>query len=198
MKTLTRLLFLFAGISLLISCSKSDDMLLNDDPLGSTLKSARNGSVAVSVPFKADYSVWDHSDYSDPSCGGSPVYFLTMEGDGHITHLGKTTTTMTFCCDVSTGQYYDTDIIFIAANGDELYAAVPEGQIVPNDEDNSSYYQTKFNDPMIFTGGTGRFEGASGEAMTNAYVHNGLDEWRTDFFSTGTLILVKGKRKGNH
>jgi hypothetical protein len=106
---------------------------------------------------------------------------------------------MTFCNDVTTGQYSDTDVIFIAANGDELYAAVPIGQIVPNDEANSSYYQNKFNDPMIFTGGTGRFENAEGEAMTNAYVHNdadgdGSDAWRTDFFSTGTLVLVKGKR----
>jgi hypothetical protein len=37
----------------------------------------------VSVPFKADLSVWDKSDYSDPSCGGFPVLFLTMEGDGY-------------------------------------------------------------------------------------------------------------------
>ena len=194
MKTLKRLLFLFAGIGLLISCSKSDDILPIDDLLGSNLKSAKNNTVLVTVPFKADFSVWDHSDYTDLSCGGYPEFFLTMVGDGHITHLGKMTTRMTFCCDITTGYYYDTDIIFIAANGDELYAATPEGQIVPNDEDNSSYYQTKFNDPIFFTGGTGRFEGASGEAMTNAYVHDGDDEWRTDFFSTGTLILVKGKR----
>lgn len=46
---------------------------------------------------------------------------------------------------------------------------------------------------MTFTGGTGRFEGASGEAMTNAFVHDGTDEWRTDFFPAGNLILVKGK-----
>jgi len=200
MKTLKRLLFLFAAISLLISCSKSDDIFLNDDPIEGNLKSAKNEPVMVSVPFKADFSVWDHSDYTDRSCGESPVYFLTMVGDGQITHLGKMTTRMTFCCDNSTGYYYDTDIIFIAANGDELYASVPEGQIFPNEEDNSSYYQAKFSDPMFFTGGTGRFEGASGEALSNAYVHNdedgpeGPDVWRTDFFSTGTLVLVKGKR----
>jgi len=200
MKTLKALLFLFAGIGLLISCSKSDEILPMDDPLGSNLKRAMNKTVEVSVPFKADFSVWDHSDYTDQSCGGYPVFLLTMEGDGHITHLGKMTTRMTFCCDVTTGYYYDTEAIFVAANGDELYAAIPEGQIIPNDEDNSSYYQTKFNDPIIFTGGTGRFEGASGEAESHAYVHNdadgpdGPDEWRTDFFSTGTLILVKGKR----
>ena len=194
MKTFKGLLFLFAGIGLLISCSKSDDMLPIDDPLGSNLKSAVNKSVTVSVPFKADFSVWDHSDYTDLSCGGFPVFFLTMVGEGNITHLGKMTTRMTFCCNVMTGYYYDTECTFVAANGDELYALIPEGQIIPNDEDNSAYYQTKFNDLIIFTGGTGRFEGASGSAYTNAYVHDGVDEWRTDFFSTGSLILVKGKR----
>jgi len=101
---------------------------------------------------------------------------------------------MTFCCDVTTGYYYNTVGSFVAANGDVLDFTIPEGQIVPNDEDNSAYYQTKFNDPIIFTGGTGRFEGASGMAYTHAYVHDGADEWRTDFFSKGTLILVKGKR----
>ena len=194
MKTLRRLLFLFAGIGLLISCSKSDDMLPIDDPLGSTLKSAKNESVTVSVPFKANFSVWDHSDYSDPQCGGPPNFFLTMVGDGNITHLGKMTTRMTFCCDVSTGIYTNTIGSYVAANGDELWFEILEGLIVPNEGDNSSYYQTRFDDPVIFTGGTGRFEDASGEAMTNAYVHDGEDEWRTDFFSTGTLILVKGKR----
>lgn len=194
MKTFKSYLFLFVGLGLLISCSKSDDVILNDDPLESQLKSAGNGTVTVSVPFKVDLSVWDQSDYSDPSCGGPPVFFITMEGDGNITHLGLITTRMTFCADVSNGHYYDTDVIFVAANGDKLYASIPDGQIVPNEEDNSDYYQTKFNDPMYFTGGTGRFEGASGMAYTNAYVHDGADEWRTDFFSTGTLILVKGKR----
>lgn len=194
MRTIIRLLFLFAGIGLLISCSKYDDPLMIDDPLDSNFKSAGHESVMVSVPFKANYSVWDISDYSDPSCGGSPVYFLTMEGSGNISHLGKITTRMTFCCDVTTGYYYNTVGSFVAANGDELFFEVPEGQIVPNDEDNSSYYQTKFNDYMIFIGGTGRFEGASGDAYSNAYVHNGDDEWRTDFFSKGTLILAKGKR----
>ena len=194
MKTLKALLFLFAGIGLLISCSKSDEILPIDDPQESTLKSAKNEPHMVSVPFKADFSVWDHSDYSDPACGEPPIFFLTMVGEGNITHLGKMTTRMTFCVNGATGYYYNTVGSFVAANGDELRFESIEGQIFPNDGDNSSYYQTRFNDPVIFTGGTGRFEGATGEAMTNAYVHDGVDEWRTDFFSTGTLILVKGKR----
>ena len=36
---------------------------------------------------------------------------------------------------------------------------------------------------------------ASGEALTHAYVHDGADEWRTDFFSEGFLVLKKGNSK---
>jgi len=192
MKTVKRLLFFITCICLLIACSKSDQFW-GDDPFGNTLKNGHVESVMVTLPFKADFSVWDMSDYTDISCGGYPVFFLTMEGYGTATHLGKLTTRMTFCCDVSTGAYYNTAGSFVAANGDELFFEIPSGQIIPNDEDNSSYYQTKFNDPMIFTGGTGRFAGATGSGFTNAYVHDGTDEWRTDFFSIGTLTLVKGK-----
>ena len=194
MKTLKSLLFLFACIGLLISCSKSDEVLLVEDLQESALKGANVDPLMVTVPFKADFSVWDISDYSDPSCGGYPVFLLTMDGYGHISHLGKMTTRMTFCCDVTTGYYYNTVGSFMAANGDSLCFVVPEGQIYPNEGDNSEYYQTYFNDPIIFTGGSGRFEGAEGMAYSNAFVHNGTDEWRTDFFSTGSLTLVKGKR----
>ena len=195
MKTVKRLLFFIAGICLMISCSESDETLMVDDPLGSNLKSDKSGSVTVTVPFKADFSVWNKSDGT--KCEREADYFLTMEGSGNITHLGRMTTSMTFCAEATNlpQRYYGTVGSFVAANGDELLFVIPDGLIVVNDEDNSDYYQAKFNDPISFVGGTGRFEGASGEAMTNAYVHAfPQDEWRTDFFSEGTLILVKGKR----
>jgi hypothetical protein len=76
-----------------------------------------------------------------------------------------------------------------------LYNEVPEGQIFDNEGDNSSYYQIRFDDPIIITGGTGRFKDATGvDLTTNAFVHDGADEWRTDFLSEGTLILKRGKR----
>ena len=148
----------------------------------------------VTVPFKADFSVWDKSDYSDHSCGEAPVYTLTMKGCGICNHLGDMESHMSFCCDTETGYYFNTAGTFVAANGDKLFFVIPEGHIVLNEEDNSSYYQTRFNDTIYFTNGTGRFSGATGKAMTNAYVHDGDDEWRTDFFCTGSLNLVNGKR----
>jgi hypothetical protein len=147
--------------------------------------------VTVAVPFKARFSVWDHSDYTDEQCGGNPNFLVTMKGAGTATHLGKLSTSMTFCCNVLSGAYWDTEGSLVAANGDSLFIEIPNGLIVPNEGDDSDYYQTKFNDPAFFVGGTGRFEGATGSWQTNAFVHNGTDEWRTDLFSTGTLILER-------
>jgi len=193
MRQIKRFLFLLAGACLMIACSKSDS-LVNGDDENVNLKKGGADPTTVTVPFKSDFTVWDHSDYTDPGCGGFPVLVLTMDGEGTATHLGQFTSHWTFCCDVTTGYYYNTIAVFTAANGDELYISIPEGYIIPNDGDNSDYYETKFNDPMYFVGGTGRFEGASGSGMTNAFVHNNPDDWHTDFFGTGTLILVKGKK----
>lgn len=201
MKTIKQFLFLITGICLLAACTQTDP-IFEDDAVTTTLKKDKDKTVLVSVPFKADLSVWNHTDPSDRSCGEIPIVKATMIGDGNITHLGKISTTMTFCNNFVTGEYWDTDIVFVAANGDELYASIPVGQIYPNTEYDVDYYTMTFNDKMYFTGGTGRFKDASGEAMTNAYVHLPTDEyrhkgdelWRTDFFSEGTLILKKGKR----
>ena len=56
-------------------------------------------------------------------------------------------------------------------------------------------YVAHFNDTIYFMGGTGRFDGAMGKALTNAYVYVGDGtEFRTDFWSEGYLTLKKGKK----
>jgi len=155
--------------------------------------------VTVTLPFKADFTVWDKSDYTDLSCGEPPVYSLTMEGNGNATLLGSLTTRMTFCCNTGTGYYYNTTGSLVAANGDELFISIPVGYIVPNEESNSAYYQERFNDEIFFVGGTGRFKGATGKGWTHSYVHNpdGTipdDVWHTDFFTTGTITMLKPRQ----
>jgi hypothetical protein len=169
------------------------DLLKSDSYSDENLSDNALKTAAVKVSFKADFSVWDHSDYNNNSCGGFPVFYITMKGYGTATHLGRLSTTITFCCYVVTGNYYNTSGSFVAANGDILFFEIPQGYLVPNEVDNSDYYQTRFNDPIIVTGGSGRFKGATGNLMTNAFVQDGSDESRTDFFITGTITLLKGK-----
>ena len=160
-----------------------------------------NGAVTVTLPLKMEFSVWDRSDYTDTRCDlkkTGTVFVLTVEGFGTATHLGMLTTRMTFCFDVSNGDYWDVDGSFVAANGDNLFFT-GGGKVVPNEGNNSDYYQERFDDLFEIIGGSGRFEGASGSFNTNAWVHTPpaddvADQWRTDFFSAGNINVVRGRR----
>lgn len=216
MKKLKELLFVLICVALVAACSESTEDVNTNDNLKSAeeisalgnLKSTEwgstldDGELCVTIPFKANFTVWNHTDPNDRACGEMPTFNITMKGSGVINHLGKITTVMTFCNNTETGEYWETEGVFVAANGDELYVTIPIGFVIPNLEDNSNFYSMRFNDDMYFVGGTGRFEGATGMAKSHAYVHLPTDDWRhkgddvwhTDFFSTGELIVQKGKK----
>lgn len=179
MKALTNLSFILSGIFmitclfLMFSCDDNDA----EEP--------------VITAFEAEFTVLNYSNLQDRRCGDPPYYYLSMKGNGTSDRLGNFTTSMNFCDNYETGYYWNLKGWFLSDNGDTLYFEMPEGQIVKNEGDNSDYYQMAFNDKYYFTGGTGKFNGATGEAMTNAFVHDDPNNWHADFFSTGTLILKK-------
>ncbi|WP_340114002.1 hypothetical protein [Maribellus mangrovi] len=200
MKTFSKLLFVVFSVLIVMACSKSSDDLLNVDLKSGNLGADKiHETKTVTVPFKADFTVW----HAAPTGSGEPcdmpnaIFRETMKGSGEITHLGEITTWMTFCV-FSDFSYAFTELgYFVAANGDSLFINIPEGQIIPGGSDLEGY-SGYFNDTMYFAGGTGRFEGASGYALTNAYPvfdnsETEEDEFFTDFFSEGILTLVKGK-----
>jgi hypothetical protein len=78
---------------------------------------------------------------------------LTVAADGNATHLGKFSREETILFNPGTGVLTGV-IVFTAANGDQLFGTV-DGGFVSTTEATGSY---------IFTGGTGRFQNASGEA----------------------------------
>ena len=108
-------------------------------------------SGANSVPFKGSWSGVTVS--ADPT--NFPVVAIVAEGTGQLTHLGRYFMASPHTTDVSTGKTIG-DQIFTAANGDTLMAFCdgspafqPDGTVVGS---------------LAFgiTGGTGRFEGATG------------------------------------
>jgi hypothetical protein len=107
---------------------------------------------ANSVPFKGSWSgVTVSADLSTP-----PVVSIVSDGSGQLTHLGRYFMTSPHTTNVITGETIG-DQIFTAANGDTLTAfcvgapqPVPSGQVVGSLD-------------CEITGGTGRFEGATGE-----------------------------------
>jgi hypothetical protein len=191
MKTF-KLLFqilIFAG--LLAGCNKTGEFFENETP---ELKKAQ---VKVTVPFKADFvgNYLPTSGVDIEMCGEYPMIRIFNEGSGTGTHLGKFTHYFDFCVDNETGEYPfgHIEAYFVAANGDKLFVSVAgqviEGRLDHHPADVNSY----FTDPWEITGGTGRFEGATGSGVTDdynrdSYPANSFHHW------TGTITLVKGKK----
>ncbi len=161
-------------------------------PVGMRGASAEPGEGVVTVPFSARFYT-DIAGFVQDDCGPG-IGLNTQQGEGKATHLGKFTTTMTFCFNTNPppafGEYYGIpgpeNGRFVAANGDELWFTIPSGRVVPFVVPDPVYWAF-FKDPFVFTGGTGRFVGATGGGHTNSLVE--IARVRTDHEWTGTLTL---------
>ena len=116
---------------------------------------------------------------------GTPVTVTLGEGgivniiaQGHATHLGRYTASAVIANTPGDPPTFDGDITMVAANGDELYFHYSgvTTQIVPIREGEGAYE---------ITGGTGRFEGASGQGSFSS--HNNMTLF------DGTITLSRGK-----
>jgi hypothetical protein len=179
MKRMARIIMFLACAGILVACTE-------DAPVPRGTHTEDLGTF-TSI-FNAEFSLYDHSDYAGGCCTNAPICYLTLVGNGNGTPLGTLDARFSISCDKSAGTYCDGLGKFVDENGDELYFSVKEGQMFPNTGENCDIYDTCFNDLAEFIGGTGKFAGAAGYFYTNAFIHNGEhDEWRTDFFSFGTL-----------
>jgi hypothetical protein len=126
---------------------------------------------------------------------------VLVDAQGTATHMGKITVHFDFCAcgpddpgiEAPDQKYGPTEVCFVAANGDKLFltlgGSVIDGRLSYHPEDVNSYWK----DPFVITGGTGRFEGATGSGWTDDYNRdlypaNSFHHW------TGTITLLKGKK----
>jgi hypothetical protein len=109
-------------------------------------------SGANSVPLKGSWSGVTVS--ADPT--NFPVVAIVAEGTGQLTHLGRYFMASPHTTDVSTGETIG-DQIFTAANGDILTAFCEGTPVMQPDGDVVGSLDCEI------TGGTGRFEGATGD-----------------------------------
>jgi len=80
---------------------------------------------------------------------------LTASATGQATHLGRFTRTETVVANLATGTFTGSQV-FIAANGDQLNADIAGQFTSPTGDSAEGTY--------AFTGGTGRFQNATGQA----------------------------------
>jgi hypothetical protein len=94
---------------------------------------------------------------------GLGLLLVTVTATGEATHLGQFTGTETLVLNPADGTFAGTRV-FTAANGDQLYANV-EGAFTS---------ATTSQGTFTFTGGTGRFTNASGQAAFETVTPDGI------------------------
>ena len=103
------------------------------------------------VPFRGSYQQTEAGEPQSPT-----TVLITASAVGTATHLGRYTMTSTALIDFTAGTGVG-HAIFVAANGDRLFST-GSGQATPTGEPN----ELSIHGTDTITGGTGRFEGATG------------------------------------
>ena len=104
------------------------------------------------VPFRGTYT----TEVAEAGFEPPSTALLDLWGEGHATHLGKSTWYSLSSVDITTGAQWGSTVE-IAANGDEFHYDYLGGSGV--DEETGLSF---FSGDWTVTGGTGRFAGATG------------------------------------
>jgi hypothetical protein len=109
---------------------------------------------AALVPFKGRFTATGTAaDIPDDRC---PALTIQIQGTGTATHLGSLTTVQSHCVAPPSFDFTDGLFTLTAANGDQL-SGTYEGEFLPLDPPLAA-----IDGEFTFTGGTGRFIGATG------------------------------------
>lgn len=130
----------------------------------------------------------ERSDFGG-RCSVPSDYVARFAVTAEATHLGHLTADYEHCghIDFQTGKSTDTDghAVITAANGDQLWAAYRTADVPVGD----------FGTQVVFHGGTGRFQNASGEAIARVVCDRAAGTCTYD--SMGTLVYDASDRAGS-
>jgi hypothetical protein len=130
---------------------------------------ARGGS---DLPFSESYSAAG-TITSSPSCPAGTL-LVELAGGGTATHIGRYTISNSHCLDLATGVFTNGTFLKTAPNGDQLIGTYGGGgSILEPPLPPTLVGRFAITGTIVFTGGTGRYAGASGTAaMTGTQVTN--------------------------
>ncbi|HKL31210.1 MAG TPA: hypothetical protein VJ919_01680 [Tangfeifania sp.] len=197
MKTFKLLFLISIFIGLFAGC-ENEEQLLQDEV---ELKSAQPHD--VTVPFEATLlGELISFDMEDTECVGEGYMGRTIvDAKGNATHMGKVSLTFNFCAggppdpnvDGSYMTYSSGTSELMAANGDVLNLFFPGGSVMEGKLDHHpDHVYDYWGGKIIVLGGTGRFEGATGELTEDDY-SSSLDDYTHHRFY-GVITLLKGKK----
>lgn len=133
------------------------------------------------LPFKETYGA---TGTIVPSAGcPAGTVLVSLEGGGTATHVGRYTISNSHCLDLATGVFTGGTFVKTAASGDQLvgtYAGGGTVVVAPAPPDFIGRFAV--TGTLLFTGGTGRYAGASGtlEMRGTQVTDFSAAEWPTD------------------
>jgi hypothetical protein len=134
-----------------LSCDRSD---MPSEPSASVEAMDGGFPAATQVPLKATFSgPGVAAEIPGDRC---PVLTIQITGTGTSTHLGKFTTVQSHCAAPPSLAFTLGEFTLTAANGDQVFGTY-EGEFLPLEPPLAA-----IDGALTFTGGTGRFEGATG------------------------------------
>ena len=155
----------------LVGCS-GDGLLTRPDSEMSAL-STRSSAEIVTRPLSGRCD----TAFDPPPLPPPPVLRQVDVGTCQMTHLGRVSFRAVQDIDLASGTQTSVEVTFTAPNGDVLRAS-SAGTSVPNGPG------VEFSAVMTFTGGTGRFAGATGSAR--------LDGKASFLTNTATFAFADG------
>lgn len=196
MKTLLKLLFTVACISLFASCEKEEEPFKNDVEL-------KSAEVFITVPFKADF-IGEYVNFIPGPVAGCDEDFAVqvfVDFIGNATHLGKMHGSFKFCAggpddpdiEGEDSKYAPSESFMVAANGDSLFVSISGSVRQNRTEEHPEYVTSWWRDEFIIDGGTGRFKGATGGGWSDDY-NSSLDP-NSHHHWKGTITMMKGGKK---
>ena len=190
--------FLLMIVLALISGCNNEDVFELDNAAAKqevTLKKEVTSSKTITLGFNLVFKgTYEYQGPDEAKCGSFPPMVNVVNiGEGTGTHFGKVTSHFDFCVDITDSSYPNDfeEAYFMDENGDKLFVYV-EGFVLGGRVPGMPSFATSyFKDPFTITGGTGRFEGATGSGMTNDY--NSAKDPFSHHHWTGKINLKKSK-----
>lgn len=152
------------------------------------LSKPQNAKASPQVPLKMRLEgVIGVPDFENNRCGEGNIT-LVYSSEGASSHLERVTGAHSHCITPGLQGAFNGISIFTAANGDELHTAF-EPVVFPSPTDPNTLIITN---PVVITGGTGRFTNATGNADASGEV----DLLSSTFFLNvdGILNLSRPRR----
>lgn len=191
--TMKKYLVLIIVLPLFLGCNNEELLLDTNTVANSTLAREAKSPKTVTLGFNIILTgTYVYQGPDETKCGAFPPMFNVINvGEGTGTHFGKLTSYFDFCVDIRDASYPNgfEEGYFMDEDGDKLFVYV-EGFVLPGRVPGMPSFATSyFKDPFIITGGTGKFEGATGSGMTNDY--NSAKDPYSHHHWQGKITLMK-------